>query len=109
MPAVVPVDETLFYRLRETSAANNAAVISKVAEWCKQHPDLSVSVQGYADRGTGTPAVNERYAKLRADNVVKALRSKGVAESQIKVASYGDTVQPFADNDKNRCVIIVSK
>jgi len=105
---VEPVSETLFYQIRETdNAANKEAVINKVAQWCKKYPNKTVTVDGYADRGTGNAKVNEGYAQQRAENVAKALKAKGVPESQIKVASHGDTVQPFAENDKNRCVIIV--
>ena len=103
------VNETLYYQIRETDVANKEAVIRKVADWCRQNPDRKVSVQGYADRGTGTPAVNQRYAQQRARNVAQALQAKGVPESQIQVSSYGDKVQPFAVNDQNRCVIIVGK
>ena len=107
---VEPVKETLFYEIRETdNAANKEAVINKVAQWCKKYPNKTVTVDGYADKGTGNPKVNEGYAQQRAENVAKALKAKGVPESQIKVASHGDTVQPFAENDKNRCVIIVGK
>ena len=107
---VEPVSETLFYQIRETdNAANKETIINKVAQWCKKYPNKTVTIDGYADKGTGNPRVNEGYAKQRAENVAKALKAKGVPESQIKVASHGDTVQPFADNDKNRCVIIVGK
>ena len=108
-PVVVPVNETMFYRIRETGVADKEAVISKVADWCRQNPAKTVCVQGYADKGTGTAEVNERYARLRAENVAKALKAKGVPESQIQVVSHGDTVQPYSENDKNRCVIIVGK
>ena len=107
---VEPINETLFYAIRETdNAANKEAVINKVAQWCKKYPNKTVTVDGYADKGTGNEKVNNGYAQQRAENVAKALKAKGVPESQIKVASHGDTVQPFADNDKNRCVIIVGK
>lgn len=107
--AVQPVNETCYYEIRETSVGSQASIISKVAEWSKQHPDRIITVEGYADKGTGSAAVNQRYAQQRANNVAKALQTQGVPESRIKVVSYGDTVQPFAENDKNRCVIIVSK
>ena len=113
-PALViaeePINETLFHQIRETdNAANKAAVVNKVAEWCKKYPNKTVSIDGYADKGTGNAKVNQDYALKRAENVAKALQEKGVPASQIKVSSHGDEIQPFADNDKNRCVIIVGK
>ena len=76
------------------------------------YPEVSkprVSIDGYADKGTGNPKINQGYAQKRAESVAKALQDKGVPAKQIKVSSHGDEIQPFADNDKNRCVIIVGK
>jgi len=37
------------------------------------------------------------------------LKETVVIESQIQVVSHDDTVQPYPENDKNRCVIIVNQ
>jgi len=58
---------------------------------------------------TSNPKINIGYAKQRADKVAAGLEKLGVEKSRITVSSYGDTVQPFAENDKNRCVIIEGK
>ena len=64
-------------------------------------------VTGYADKGTGNPKINEGYSKARAERVAAALNEKyGVAKDDIKVDWKGDTVQPFAENNKNRVAII---
>ena len=105
-----PTNETLFYLIRETDLnADKQAVIAKVADWCKRNPEKTVTIDGYADKGTGNPKVNKEYAQERAEKAAKALQNLGVPASQIKVDSHGDTIQPFAENDKNRCVIIVGK
>ncbi|MBP5377055.1 MAG: OmpA family protein [Bacteroidaceae bacterium] len=107
---VEPTNETLFYQIRETDLdANKKEVIKKVAEWCKKNPDKVVTIDGYADRGTGNPQINKEYAQQRAEKVAKALQQEGIPASQLKVDSHGDTIQPFPENDKNRCVIIVGK
>ncbi len=49
------------------------------------------------------------YAQKRADNVKKALIEAGIDESRITAASYGDTVQPYSENDKNRVSIAIAK
>ena len=62
---------------------------------------------GYADKGTGNAALNVKYAKQRADQYKKELvDSYGADASRIITDSKGDKVQPFAENDKNRCVIV---
>ena len=103
-----PLNETLFYAIRESEVGASAA-IDKVVAWSKKNADKKIVVSGYGDKGTGNARVNMEYAQARVDKVVAALKAKGVPASQIEAKAYGDTVQPFAENDKNRCVIIVGK
>ena len=105
---IEPVKETIFYAIRE-SEIGNEDIINKVVAWCKKYPEKTITVNGYADKGTGNPRINATYAKQRAEKVAAALQKKGVPASQMTVNAYGDTIQPFADNDKNRCVIIEGK
>lgn len=103
-----PLKETLYYEIRITDP-NSDTEINKVAEWCKKYPEKMITVSGYADKGTGNPRINAKYAAQRADKVAKQLQKKGIPASRITIQSYGDTVQPFADNDSNRCVIVVGE
>lgn len=110
-PVVVeeePLSETIFYKIRETDT-DIEATLNKCAEWAKKYPNKTLSVDGYADKGTGNASLNKEYAQKRAQSVAQKLQDKGVEASRMTVNSYGDTVQPFADNDKNRCVIIQGK
>jgi hypothetical protein len=69
-----------------------------------------VQVVGYADKGTGNAEVNKMYAERRATECKDALVKKyGCDAARISIDSKGDTVQPFAENDKNRCVIITGE
>ena len=103
-----PLKETFFYNIRLSDPEPDAK-LNKIAAWCKKYPAKKITVKGYADKGTGNPRVNIGYAKARAEKVAKALRDKGVPASQMEVTSYGDTVQPFSQNDENRCVIVVGE
>ena len=110
-PVVVkeePLKETFFYLIRE-SDPDPETILNKIADWCKKYPAKKITVSGYADKGTGNPKINAKYAQQRAEKVAKSLQEKGVAADRMTVNSYGDTVQPFAENDRNRCVIVVGE
>ena len=81
------------------------AKLVKLAEFMKEHTDFNVAIVGYADKATGSPAVNMAISKKRADVVVKRLVALGVDESRISVDCKGDTEQPFEKNDMNRVII----
>ena len=74
-----------------------------------KYKDARVKIVGYADKGTGNAKINAKYAKNRAEECKNALvKLYGCDGSRIDIDSKGDTVQPFTENDKNRCVIIDS-
>lgn len=110
VPAVEqePLKETIFYAIC-VSDPDAEAIFNKVVAWCNKYPNKGITISGYADKGTGNPQTNVGYAQKRAEKVAKTLQQKGIAASRMTVNSYGDKVQPFAENDKNRCVIIVGE
>jgi outer membrane protein OmpA-like peptidoglycan-associated protein len=107
------MNEAIFFQIRESDA--NAAscideAIKKVAELMKCSDDAMFTVTGYADKGTGSARMNKKYAKQRADDVAKKLVEQyGLDAKRLKTDSKGDTVQPFEENDKNRCVIVTGE
>lgn len=103
-----PLNETMFYEIR-LSEPDAEATLNKIVAWCNKYPAKTISISGYADRGTGNPQINVGYAKARAEKVAKALQEKGISADRMTVNSYGDTVQPYEENDKNRCVIVVGE
>lgn len=113
VPVIVdPINQEIFYLIRESDLdSQKLTIIEKVVEWYNKNLEKTkvITVDGYADKGTGNPKINKEYAQQRAEKVFKALTDKGIPASQIKVDSHGDTIQPFPENDKNRCVIIVGK
>jgi len=107
------IKETIFFELAKSDAdkaEGTEQAIQKVAELMKTSDDAKFTITGYADKGTGTPSINKMYAKKRADDVTDKLVNKhGIDASRLTTDSKGDTVQPFAENDKNRCVIITGE
>jgi outer membrane protein OmpA-like peptidoglycan-associated protein len=64
-------------------------------------------VKGYADAKTGNPEYNMELSKKRAEVVKNKLIEYGA--TNVSIEALGDTVQPFADNDMNRVVIVIKK
>lgn len=89
------------YYIRKAEGAK----LETLAEWMKANPDFNVSLVGYADKETGTAKGNEKLSANRARVVKERLVKLGIEESRIMTAYKGDTVQPFAENAKNRVVI----
>ena len=83
--------------------------IDEVAAYMKECPEATVTVTGYADRGTGSAKINNRIAARRADIVVSELIKRGVARDRIIKSSKGSRVQPFSDNDMNRVTICIAE
>ena len=100
---------TLFYEIRESDLlADHVAKLDELVEWVNTRKIDLIVVKGYADKNTGNYRLNQMYAKNRAEKVKKALIKKyGIDKNMIECSSYGDTVQPFEENDKNRCTIIL--
>ena len=97
----------VFYAIRVSANETPSAIMEQVAQFIKENKNVKVNIVGYADKGTGNARVNKMYAAKRADQFKKDLVNRhGVDASIITTDSKGDTVQPFAENDKNRCVII---
>lgn len=73
----------------------------------KSNPSTEVSLAGYADKQTGTSAVNSRLSQRRSEVVAAMLEANGISKDRITTSYKGDTVQPFAENAMNRVVICV--
>lgn len=75
----------------------------------KENPDAKITLTGYADKGTGSDAINDKVAARRAQTVYNALAAKGVAKSRMIKKSAGSRVQPYSENGMNRVTICIAK
>lgn len=111
-PKPEPKPETLreehIYQINKYDPSKASTELQAVADYMKRNPNAKVSITGYADKGTGSSSVNMKISQKRANAFKKALVEKyNVDSSRIVIDAKGDTVQPFSENDKNRCVIII--
>ena len=113
-PKPVTVTETLheeiFYVICKSDPVGTEEQLQRIKKFMERNPDAKLQIIGYADKGTGNPKINMMYSQRRADNCKKTLIEKcGIDGARITATAKGDTVQPFDENDKNRCVIIDAK
>jgi outer membrane protein OmpA-like peptidoglycan-associated protein len=98
---------TVFYDVRESDFKADKQ-LAEIGTFLKNWSDCKVDVKSYADVKTGNPQINLELSKERMEKAVKALIDAGVPASSITSNYYGDTIQPFAENDKNRVTIIIA-
>lgn len=119
-PAPAPKTETqaveenfrrdIFFPIGNTNIAKSQTTkIAEIVKYMKENPDAKITLTGYADKGTGSAAFNDKIAARRAQTVYNTLAAKGVAKSRMIKQSKGSRVQPFEENDMNRVTICIAK
>ena len=114
--AEAPARETLrrdiFFTLRGSEVSRTEmAKVEDVVAYLNKYPDATVSVTGYADKGTGNARLNIGYAQKRAQVITNLLVNRfGIDRTRITTESKGDTEQPYPNqNDLNRVTICICK
>lgn len=81
--------------------------VYSVAAFMQSHPDINLTVVGYADVQTAYPAYNLQLSRQRAENVYNMLvKECGIDPNRLKIDWKGDTEQPFKlVNEWNRAVV----
>ena len=88
--------------------ANQINKLNRLLQYLNEHPKAFVRLSGYADRDTGTPEINMRLSRERANVVSQYLQEAGIQEWRIRRFAKGDLVQPFDIPEDNRvCICFV--
>ncbi len=96
-----PMERDVFFAINSSViTVEEMQKVRDVAEYLRANPDAKCSVTGYADKNTGTLAINLRLAKQRSQAVAKALtQNYGIAESRLIVSSMkNQDYQPFPND-----------
>ena len=109
-PAPKPVviekgaDVDVFFDLNKSVIRDDQVpTLNQLVSFMRSNPDAKVKLDGYADRGTGTPDINQTLSEQRVMAVRQFLVTRGIDADRISTAAHGDTVQPFT-GEKNRAV-----
>ena len=113
VPAPAPKPETLrrdvFFKISNTTiSSTEQKKVDEVVEFMKKHPETKVTVTGYADKGTGTVAINMRLCNQRAKVVSEAIAAQGISSDRIITKAMDETFeQPYPDPVMNRVSICI--
>ena len=107
---IEPMKQNIFFAINSAKIQDDQqAKIASLVEYLEKNATTKVSVTGYADKGTGNARINSKLSEKRANNVVEALKAKGIAADRITVAYKGDTVQPYNTPEENRVSICIAE
>ena len=88
--------------------SNQIPKLQRLLRYLDSHPKAFVRLSGYADKDTGTPEINMRLSRERAQVVSEYLQDAGIEEWRIRRFAKGDKVQPFDIPADNRvCICFV--
>ncbi len=106
----VLMNAVVVFRLGSAKLEQNQDInIYNAAKYLQENPNVKITVTGYADKATGTPAINQRLSEQRAQAVADILINKyGIASDRINVQASGDREQPFQIDAWNRVVIFTA-
>lgn len=116
-PEVITKEETstvlnavVVFRIGSAKLEQNQDInIYNAAKYLQDNANVNVTVTGYADKSTGTAAINQRLSEQRAKAVADILINKyGIDRNRITTEASGDRVQPFQIDAWNRVVIFTA-
>jgi outer membrane protein OmpA-like peptidoglycan-associated protein len=88
--------------------ASQLMSIAKAAVYLDINAHATLEIAAFADKDTGNPQINLVLSKQRAQAVSDIITGKfGIQRDRYTVTYYGDFVQPFPQNNKNRVVLFL--
>lgn len=105
---VKPLHVDIFYDLDKYNIRpSEQSKLKVVSEYVKKNNISRIVIKGYADVETGNPRYNQGLSENRVNGIKNELvKTYGIPASKIETSAFGDKVQPFSINDKNRYVSV---
>lgn len=103
----ISAPRAVFFKIGKAVLDDYGLVNLKLAaKTIKENPNKKYKIAGYADKATGSVALNKKLADKRAQAVYDALVKEGVNKDQLEIVGYGGTDNMFGKNYLNRVVIL---
>lgn len=100
----------IFFKIGKSIISPEGMVnVKLMAKVIKDTPNAKYKVAGFADKATGTPAINQTLSEKRAQAVYDALVAEGVNPDQLEKVAMGGTDPMFEKAYLNRVVILEVK
>ena len=100
----------IFFKISKAEISDEGMVnVKLMAKTMKANPSVKYEVAGYADKGTGTEAINQTLSEKRAQAVYDALVAEGVNPDQLFKVAKGGTEPMFGKAELNRVTILEVK
>ena len=100
----------IFFKIGKSQISPEGMVnVKLMAKVIKQTPNTKYKVAGFADKATGTVAINQALSEKRAEAVYNALVAEGVNPNQLEKVAMGGTDPMFEKGYLNRVVILEVK
>lgn len=108
--AEILMNAVVVFRIGSAQLEKNQDInIYNAARYLKENPQVRITITGYADKSTGTAAVNQRLSEQRVEAVANVLIDKyGIAPSRISQKASGDKEQLFPTDEWNRVVVFTA-
>jgi peptidoglycan-associated lipoprotein len=97
--AVIGFDTVYFDYDKTTLRAEALPVLTQLAKWIEEHPNVRVRIAGHADE-RGTREYNLALGDRRATTVRNYLASMGVPAQRLDTVSYGKERPAVAGSDE---------
>ena len=86
--AVTSGNDNLYFVIGKTELRPGEAFkLGQLCQILKENPSAKISIAGYADAATGTPAINDRLSQARAKVVADTLIEAGIDPSRITTSA----------------------
>ncbi len=94
---IMTLGNVLFDTNGDTLKPGADDMISRLAQFLQNHPDIKVRIEGHTD-STGSDDYNQALSQRRANAVAMALEGRGISADRIQAVGRGKSA-PVAGND----------